>query len=56
MTQAEHQTRRQILAKLEPKLKKVCAWCHPGLRGPNLSHGICARHKAEMIAQIPTTT
>jgi hypothetical protein len=22
-------------------LKVVCAWCHPGAVGPNITHGIC---------------
>lgn len=30
----------------------ICAWCFPGLRtinGEQVSHGICAKHKEEMI-------
>jgi uncharacterized protein with GYD domain len=33
----------------------VCAWCSPGVTGPNVSHGICQFHKNAMLAQLPKT-
>lgn len=30
----------------------VCAWCTPGVGGPNVTHGICAKHQAEMREEI----
>lgn len=38
-------------------MKKICAWCHPGIdhdpiSGEVYSHGICAEHAAEMKRQI----
>ena len=39
----------------------VCAWCWPGtelvrafphLAGEKITHGVCARHQAEMLASI----
>lgn len=28
----------------------ICAWCEPGRDAPGMSHGICERHAAEMLA------
>ena len=33
-------------------LISVCAWCFPNDRRPNVSHGICPRHRAQMVADL----
>ncbi len=30
-------------------LEAVCAWCNPNDHRPNVSHGICERHRREML-------
>lgn len=30
-------------------LQWLCAWCHPGVSGPNITHGICATHKQQVL-------
>lgn len=34
----------------ENGLLAVCAWCHPGVSGANVTHTVCARHFAEVAA------
>jgi hypothetical protein len=36
--------------KPDAPLETVCAWCHPGDTRPNISHGICEKHRKEMLA------
>ena len=33
-------------------LKWVCSWCHPGVTGPNITHGICRKHAKIMRMQL----
>lgn len=37
------------LAAARAPLAEICAWCHPGVTGDNLTHGICATHTAEVL-------
>jgi hypothetical protein len=37
------------------KLQIVCAWCDPGKRGVNVSHGICRRHYLRQLYLIRGT-
>jgi hypothetical protein len=30
----------------------ICAWCHPGENQPGVTHGICEKHKAEMLVNL----
>ncbi len=30
------------------ELKKICAWCHPKVKGKNITHGICRDCKEKM--------
>lgn len=40
----------------QPKLKIVCAWCEPGVKfDVPVSHGICAKHKAQLLQEISNT-
>lgn len=31
-----------------PVLIRVCAWCSPGVKGPNLTHVICKHHSDQV--------
>lgn len=33
-------------------LIRVCAWCEPDRKGPNLTHGICQRHTLELLGHL----
>jgi len=33
----------------------LCAWCHPNPTEPNISHGICKKHLAELLEQAKET-
>lgn len=35
-----------------PKPTPICAWCYPGFRGDNLTHGVCVYHTAEILKDI----
>lgn len=30
----------------------VCAWCFPNDRRPNVTHGICERHRHEQLEEL----
>ena len=32
-------------------LRSVCAWCEPGAKGDNLTHGICPAHKEQVLKE-----
>ena len=41
--------RREMRA---PEFRSVCAWCEPGVREENTTHGICDMHAEAMLAEI----
>jgi hypothetical protein len=43
---------RPVCHPAAPVLVTVCAWCTPGVGGPNVTHGICPTHQAEMLAEV----
>ena len=34
------------------KPRVICAWCEPGPYPPGVSHGICERHRNDMLAEV----